>query len=349
MNMGRHRERESGMGLLPRMEARVGVRGTSYRYKTIAGKQIPLGTNRLAAIRKVLDILGQAPHAGSLRYVWEKYSASRRYLRLADATRADYAQCWLQIEPVLGAMPIGSIDAPMVARYVREERADAPSRANHEKALLSNLFAHGIELGLCKDNPAKSVRPNEEEPRTEAPNGAVLAHFLAWVAHQTPQRRVVGLAARFASLAGSRKVEFLDLVWPQIDLEAGVIRVKRAKQRGRKRGEVVDEIAISPALHACLDDLAAIRTDKDVLLVFPTRDRNAYTARGFKTLWQRIVVSAIEAGVIPKEARFTFHDLRAYYATRHKATLGTLTDMHKNPATTARIYDRNKVVKRSAV
>jgi hypothetical protein len=56
------------------------------------------------------------------------------------------------------------------------------------------------------------VRPNEEEPRTEAPNALVLAHFLKWVNEQTPQRRIVGLAAQFASLVGARKVEFLDRV-----------------------------------------------------------------------------------------------------------------------------------------
>lgn len=347
--MGRHRDHESGMGLLPRMEARVGVRRTSYRYKRVDGRYVPLGNDRLTAIRLVLDLLGHAPHAGSLRYVWEKYKVSPRFKRLADATKADYEQCWQQIDPVLGDGPIGSIDAPMVAKYIMEERVDAPSRANHEKALISNLFAHGILLGLCKDNPAKAVRPNEEEPRTEAPEAVLLERFLHWVDQQTPQRRIVGLAARFASLAGSRKVEFLDLVWPQIDLAGGVVRIKRAKQRGRKRDQVIDEIAISPALRACIDDLASIRTDNDVLLVFPTRDGNVYSAHGFKTLWQRIVVAAIEQGVIPKNARFTFHDLRAYYATTHKALTGQLPDLHKNPQTTSRIYDRNKVVKRTSL
>jgi integrase len=53
--------------------------------------------------------------------------------------------------------------------------------------------------------------------------------------------------------------------------------------------------------------------------------------------------------VLPKEARFTFHDLRAYYATQHKSERGTQPDLHKNPETTARVYDRNKVVRRSAL
>lgn len=61
-----------------------------------------------------------------------------------------------------------------------------------------------------------------------------------------------------------------------------------------------------------------------------------------------MVLAAIGANVITAEARFTFHDLRACYVTAHKADTGQLPDMHKNPETTARVYDRNKIVKRSA-
>jgi len=59
-------------------------------------------------------------------------------VRLAPATRSDYAQCWDEIEPVLGKCQIASLRSTDIARYMRVERAAAPSRANHEKALLSN-------------------------------------------------------------------------------------------------------------------------------------------------------------------------------------------------------------------
>jgi len=346
--MSRPRDRKSADGLLPRMEAIPGKRQTLYRYHPPGANPISLGHDKIAAIRKVLDLLGEGPDHGTVKWVWESYQKSKRFLRLADATRTDYQQCAIQILDRFANVQIGTIDAPMVARYVRIERADAEVRANREKSLFSNLFAHGIDLGACKENPAKHVRPNVEEPRTEAPDAAVLARFLDWVDKQTPQRRIVGLAARYASLAGNRKVEFLDLAWPQIDKAAGKIRIKRAKQRGKKRGEVIEEIDIQPALQLCLDELEAIRPGKECLYVFPTRDNNAYSDRGFKTLWSRIVLAAIEAKVITQETRFTFHDLRAFYATQHKANTGKLPDLHKNPETTSRVYDRNKVVKRSS-
>ena len=71
-DMGRRRERISGMGLLPRMEAIVGKTVTSYRYHPVEGKPIPLGRDRQEAIRRVLDLEGKAPDAGSLRWVWDK-------------------------------------------------------------------------------------------------------------------------------------------------------------------------------------------------------------------------------------------------------------------------------------
>lgn len=346
--MNRPRDRKSAEGLLPRMEAIPGKKRTLYRYHPVGGKPISLGHDRLQACRQVLDLLGEAPDHGTVKWVWEKYQESKRFTRLAEATQADYRQCSIPILACFGHRRLAGIDAPMVAYYVREHRKDAEVRANREKSLLSNLFAHGIDLGVCKENPAKHVRPNVEEPRTEAPDPEVLVRFLAWVEKQTPQRRIIGLAAEYASLAGNRKAEFLDLAWPQVDRAAGEIRIKRAKQRGKKRGEVIELIAISPALESCLDRLAKIRPARECLYVFPTRDNNAYTAAGFKTLWQRVVKAAIEAKVITAETRFTFHDLRAHYVTMHKAGTGQLPDMHKNPETTARVYDRNKIVRRAS-
>jgi integrase len=89
-----------------------------------------------------------------------------------------------------------------------------------------------------------------------------------------------------------------------------------------------------------------LRVDKECAFVFPTRDGNQYTDEGFKSIWQRIVLKAIDQDVIKADVRFTFHDLRAFYATKHKKDRGTLPDLHANPETTARVYDRNKEVGR---
>ena len=353
--MGRPRDRATGFGLLDRMQARVWSDGKTitYRYIALDGKHINLGQDRLAACRKVLDMLGNVEDKGSLTYVWEKYTNENkpapRWKKLSENTKVDYRQAWKQIEKSLGKMQIAHIDSTMVAQYVHIERADSPKRANTEKALLSNLFGYGIMLGVCSVNATIGVQPHELQARSVAPDEKVLSNFLEWLTKQTPQRQIIGMAAEYASLAGNRQIEFRALTWPQVDRAAGVIRTFRAKQRGNNKDQVIEAISIGAELDALLTRLEAIRPTRECLYVFPTRDNNAYTSDGFETLWQRCVNTALIEGVLTTETRFTFHDLRSFYATKHKKKTGSLPDMHKNPETTARIYDRSKVVKRASL
>lgn len=137
----------------------------------------------------------------------------------------------------------------MVARYIHIERANAPRRADIEKSLRSRLFGHAIKLGACTVNGTIGVEPHGSEPRTMAVDAQVLARYLAWLELQTPQRRIIGMAAEYASLAGNRKAEFLDLTWQQIDETAGVVSTVRAKQRGN----ITELISITPRLQALIE------------------------------------------------------------------------------------------------
>lgn len=350
--MNRPRDRESSKGLLPRMEARPRKNGQyTYRYHPLGGKPINLGGDRQAALQKVLDMTGRSSDEGTLNSLWRLYQDTPNWKRLADATRHDYQDCALKLLPVFGEAHAGAIRPADIARYLRVERADAPVRANREAALLSNLLNLAVERGDIDANPCRQVRRNTEQPRTSAPAAELLTTFSEWMAKQTPQRRIIGMMAEYASLAGSRRMEFLDLSWPQIDEVQKVVRTKRGKQRGGKRGEVIELVEITPKLQALIDRLKLLRAERgvDCLYVFPTRDNNAYTDRGFKTLWARTMADAISEAVLSKADRFTFHDLRAYYTTQHKKERGALPDLHANPATTARVYDRNKEVKRRAL
>ena len=132
----------------------------------------------------------------------------------------------------MGDVPAAAIRPADMARYLRVERADAPVRGNREVALLSNLMTVAIERAEIDANPCKQVKKNSERPRTEAPGPAELQAFLEWLSRSGPARRTLALMAEFAALAGSRRVEFLDLQTPQIDSQAGVIRLMCAKQHG---------------------------------------------------------------------------------------------------------------------
>lgn len=334
-------------GLLPRMEAIKLKKGISYRYHPVGKKPISLGHDKVAAVRKVLDMLGVSGDLGTIGKLWEQFQETDQWKGYAEAGKTSYTQCSIQLLRVFKNVRAADIEAPDVARYLRKERQSAPVRANREVALLSNLIGLAIEQGEAKRNPCREVRRNQEQPRTEAPDPKEFAAFIAWVSAKGGQKAVIGMAAEYAALAGNRKVEFLDLAWPQVDRAAGEIRTKRAKQRGKKRGEVIEIIEITPRLAELLDRLEALRTARDCLYVFRNRFGNAYTDSGFKGNWGKLVKEALKAKVITRS--FTFHDLRAYYVTQHKFERGSLPDMHANPATTARIYDRNKTVNRKGL
>jgi integrase len=336
------------------MEARPWADGktVTYRYHPLGEKPINLGTNRDEAIRKVLDLTGEAPGQGTMTWVWEHWLKHPKTKKLSEGTRADYALAWKQIEKVFGSRQASSIQSTEVAHYVHVTRAGSPRRADVEKTVLSNLFKLGVILGVCSTNPTVSVVPHGSEASDVMPETAALVAFMKWLDAGTPQRRVLACAAEYAELAGNRQAEFRELTTLQVDRAAGEIRVKRAKQRGKKRGEVVEVIAITPRMKALLDKIEALRAElgrQKSLYLFPTIDGGMYSARGFKTLFQRAITDAIAAGVLTRGQRFNFHSLRRYYATMHKAATGSLPNLHADPRVTARVYDATKEERRRAL
>lgn len=339
--MGRKRDRASGFGLLPRMEARPWSDGktVSYRYHPVGGKPIALGTDKRAAIQKVLDLNGASSDTGTVQELWRAYQEMPQWKRLSDQTKKDYAIYSVKLLEVMGQVSARIIRPADIARYLRVERAEAPVRANREIALLSNLMTVAVERGDIDVNPCKQVKRNLERPRTEAPEPAELAKFIGWLQAQGGQRQVIAMMAEFASMAGSRRIEFLHLTLPQIDDDGAVIRLMRAKQHGGAKR--VENVLISEAMGSLVRRLRALPRPDGCLHVFVTRDGNPYTDTGFNSTWQRAMATALKDKVIAR--RFTFHDLRAYYTTQHKSQYGALPELHADAKTTAKIYDRSRV------
>ncbi|MCC2632131.1 MAG: integrase family protein [Ramlibacter sp.] len=343
--MIRPRDRASAAGLLPRMEARPRKDGlVTYRYHPIGGKPVNLGTDKGAAISQVLDMNGRSTDEGTIGQLWRLYQESPGWLRLGDATKESYRQAWAMLAKVWEGGVVSAIKPADVARYLRVHRADAPVRANREVAVLSNLFNLAVERGDIERNPCREVRRNPEDPRTRLVEKAELQPFIDWALQQGDSAVVIVSMAEFAALTGNRRAEFRNLHWPQVDEE--LIRLQRAKgRRGQGKRELV---AVSTALQAVLDRMKAAAGYNPMGPVFRApRTGNPYTDRGFKAMWNRLVVAALREKVIAE--RFTFHDLRAHYTTYYKLQFGSLPEMHADPATTARVYERSREVRRTSL
>lgn len=330
--------------LLPGMEARPRKDGlVTYRYHQRGQKPVSLGTDRDTAIRAVLDRNLRSPDEGTVDQMWRLYKKSPAWARLASATHDDYTKSWGPLGKVFAAVHVTRIKPQHVARYLEVERNGMP-RANREVALLSNLMKVALKRGIIERNPCREVSRNPEQARDRLVEREELTPFVEWALTQGPSAVVVISMAEFAALTGNRRAEFLNLHWPQVDDE--IVRLQRAKGRGgRKKRELV---AVSDALKIVLDRMRALPTYNPMGPVFaaPTTG-NAYAESGFTTMWQRLMVDAMAAGVVKE--RFTFHDLRAHYTTYFKLRFGELPEMHADPGTTARVYERTREVKRRSL
>jgi hypothetical protein len=350
--MSRRRERVSAQGLLPLMEARPWKDGktVTYRYHPIGGKPINLGTNREAAIEEVLRLNKAAPESGTLAEMWRLYQRTSDWKDLKDGTRTDYTLCWTQLEPRFGKMAPAAIKALHVRRYLRVERAESPVRANREMALLSNLLNVAIDQGECELNVCRHVRRNKERPRKLAPAPETLQRFVAWAWARGGQAAVLSGMAEFAARSGNRRIEFRPLRWPQWTQES--VRLQRAKQRDDD-APVFEVVGNSHELLELRQRMHALSGKDPAGPVFPSARGGPYNERAFKSAWARLMADAMDASagppVLVDGQRFTFHDLRAFYTTEHKRIHGGLPDLHKNPETTARVYDRSKEVRRRAI
>ena len=289
-----------------------------------SGQWLTLETDRDAALRKVIELNNTPDDRGTLNELWKVYQDGPDWMRLSDRTQIDYRQSSKALLKVFGAMPPADIPPPDLHRYLRMERAKSPVRANRAMALMANLLNLAVERGQIKNNPCKQIRRNRESPRADAPSSKTLESFLEWSRQQPGQTQVLAGMAEFAALTGSRRVEFIDLHWSQV---GDVLRLKRAKQRARQTVEV---LLISDALRQLLVRLRSLAKDDQVGAVFPTRNGNPYTEQGFKAMWAKLMAKALDLKVI--DQRFTFHDLRAYYVTEHKALHGRLPDLHSTLA-----------------
>ncbi|WP_232062157.1 tyrosine-type recombinase/integrase [Variovorax sp. PBS-H4] len=318
--------------------------GFSYRYHPVDGKPLSLGRDKAEAIRKVLDLNGQGSDEGTFSHLWRLYQESRQFKRLAESTKDQYRDNWKELEKVFGKGHVTQLRPKSVARYLRVYREAAPIVANREVALLSNLCKLAVERGDIDRNPCKEVSRNPEQPRDRLVEKHELDAFVAWALKQGKSAVVLVSMAQFAALAGNRRAEFLDLHWPQVDEE--VVRLQRAKQRGSKSKREL--VGVSAALKEVLDRMRALPGYSPMGAVFRApKTGNPYSESGFKAMWARLMQKALDEKIV--EARFTFHDLRGHYTTYFKLQFGSLPELHADPATTAGVYDRTRVVSRKAL
>lgn len=332
------RKKNIHLGLLPRMDAykRKGG-GFTYRYKRYDGSYLPLGTDRAAAVRRVLELEHRAPGGGTIASLVREYLSSGLFKGLSPRTQLDYIDASKHVLGTFGEMDADSLEPRHIAKYLRIERADAPVRANREMAFLSSVLNLGIEMGSLTVNPCRQVRRNKEKPRHRLPTPAEVAALYEVAKAKGDSSKVIGLMARFAANIGRRRAEFLRLSKSQIGEDGITVKLAKGKANEADRYALLEW---TDELREIIREAQSTPRPVGSMYVFVNRAGQPYTESGFKAMWTKVMADYVASG----GEHFTFHDLRALFVSG-KMDKGENPETHKNPATQKRVYDRRRVVK----
>lgn len=195
---------------------------------------------------------------------------------LERTTLSSYrAHLRLHINPRIGGTKLSRLTAPAVAAFRDQLVADGRSAAMVKRVLgsLSSLVSEAQRKGLVAVNNVKvggrSKRAKRDRSRIEMPTRDELKAMLAATTDKTRPLIMVAL------LCGLRASELRGLLWTDIDLRTGVMKIRRRVDRYNAFGPPKSEagnrdIPMSPALLKVLKEWKLACPNGELGLVFPT-------------------------------------------------------------------------------
>lgn len=238
-----------------------------------------------------------------------EYFASRTFLRRRPRTQQDYQDCWKVLGRVFEDADARLIQPKHVREYMDTRGKSSEVRANREKAVLHNIFAHAFERSIVKQNPCIGVKSFPEKARDRYIEDAEYNDFL----EHSPQALQIFMEIAYLTAARCQDVRAIMLG----DLRKEGIYIQQQKT-GKKQ---IKEW--TPRLRAAVDMAMARRAEilsklgrVDCLYLILTERGMPYSESGFKTAWARNR-AAIEEETKEKIG-WTFHDIKAKSISDHE-------------------------------
>ena len=252
-----------------------------------------------------------------------------RYLRevvpnLSPRTQRDYARHINKLRVVFGDCAPDEVKKKHIGQFL--DRPKGKIQANRQVAVLSAVYAKIVgRWYLAENNPCIGVERNASKKRTRYVTDI---EFNAIRTFAGPRIR---LAMDLALLTGQRQGDLISLPWKNVTDEGILFRQGKTGKRLL--------VGMSPDLKAVLARAKLLEPGNLFGTVIQTRKGHAYTSEGFRAMWQRMIVRAVEKNVIGE--RFTFHDLRAKSVSDTKNIQEAFERAgHTSMAMTRGVYDR---------
>jgi integrase len=162
--------------------------------------------------------------------------------------------------PRLGAYRVDQVQPQDVARLHHERRA-TPTDANRALALVSKMMSLAEVWGLRPrgSNPCRGIQRFRESKRERFLSEAELARLGATLREVETESPFAVAAVRLLVLTGARRSEILGARWPDVDLDAGTLRVAKPKEGEPKL------IRLGPPALKVLADLPRVKGNPFVI------------------------------------------------------------------------------------
>ena len=271
----------------------------------------------------------QSNQRNTLHALGQRFMQSDQFLQLARQTQDYYRYGRKTIEAYPTRLgKIGDLEPRRFSPALIQRIVDAiaqenrPSKANAALTYLRRVFRWGMNRDYCSANPASGVEPAKERKRRRLPEAITLAR-LAQFCEQRGQIRPTGDGSlapylwafiEISYLCRLRLIETLTLTDANAQDE-GVL----TNRRKRSRNNVV---AWSPRLREAWAAATAHRAEvwrkrsratpmtPANRPLFVSRSGDALSRGALTSAWRRMMLRAIEEGVITDEERFGIHDLK---------------------------------------
>lgn len=248
----------------------------------------------------------------------------------ATLTLASYLDAWLaehtrHLRPATASTYLGRVNSikrsPVATKRLRsmteqdyrrlisDLRDQAPSHGTLMQKIgaLATALDAAVRAGLIPNHPVRNIKVSRTSERFE-PRVWDVPTVRKFLAHRRHAHDPLYHAWHLAVVTGLRRGELHGLKWDDVDLDAGVLRVRR--QRSEVRGKVIEaapktSASEAPVLldQATVDILRSVPRTSDYVVTDPRTGRPYANMRLFTSDWRR----ACEYANVP---HIRFHDLR---------------------------------------
>ena len=324
--MGRRRKTDK---YLPE---RVYQRSGTFYLVDVDGKWINLGKDYQKALVEYGHLTNTERHCRTIGDLITRYLLEESPNKAPDTHKTNIRQS-KYLKAAFGSMRIEDLTARAVYQYIDARAETSKVRANRELAMLSHMYTKAVRWGYAERNPCLGIERFKEKPRERYIEDW---EYLAFRAYAGPQ---IGAYMDFKFLTGLRQKDVLGL--RKSDLKDDGIHILVSKTQ---KPMVIEWSDLLRAATKAALSLQSTQKAIGSMYLFCTRTGQPYTQDGFRAIWQRKMVKALETGALKE--RFRDHDLRAKTGSDTDLVHASSLLAHLDSKTTEKHYRRKVPVVR---